>query len=227
MRTRARPRAARALARSAGSDEPAFQHALGLAPGPLGSLQVYLRGQVGRLGQDHHAIWADLQEAAEDGELLLLAAALAARRTPWPRSEISGAWWGRMPSSPSLPGTMTSSTSPSKARRSGVTISRWSGIYLSLSVLQVAARASRQSLRAGVRRRAATRWRRCRRSHAKATPDAALRSESDEPVATRRRRQSWRITSPASPRWPGRRRGYRPGRMPARAGRRPCLRGSP
>ena len=78
MRISARCRAARALARSAGS-RPASEDVLGLAAGPLGPLEVDLRGQVGGLGQDHDPIRANLQEAAEDGELLLLAAALEAQ----------------------------------------------------------------------------------------------------------------------------------------------------
>ena len=41
---------------------------------------------------------------------------------------MSRVWCGRMPSWPSIPGTMTMSTSSVKARRSGETISSCSGI---------------------------------------------------------------------------------------------------
>src|SRR3990170_5696941 len=43
---------------------------------------------------------------------------------------ISRVWCGRMPSSPSMPGTVTMSTSSEYVRRSGLTISSWSGIGL-------------------------------------------------------------------------------------------------
>src|SRR3974377_1402548 len=44
----------------------------------------------------------------------------------------SGAWCGRMPSSPSPPGATTMSTSPENRRLSCVTISKWSVAILSL-----------------------------------------------------------------------------------------------
>jgi len=59
--------------------ESAFEHALRLAPGSLGALEIYLRSQIGHLGENHDSIRADLQEAAEDGELLLLIAPLEAQ----------------------------------------------------------------------------------------------------------------------------------------------------
>ena len=52
---------------------------------------------------------------------------------------MSGAWCGRMPSSPSEPGTWTLSTSPLYASFSGVTMSRWSGIGQPASVFGVLA----------------------------------------------------------------------------------------
>src|SRR4051794_3897666 len=45
--------------------------------------------------------------------------------SPTPSRLTSGVWCGRMPSSPSMPGTSTMSTSSSYASRSGVTTSRW------------------------------------------------------------------------------------------------------
>jgi hypothetical protein len=56
--------------------ETALEDLLGFAAGPLGALEIDLGRNVGRLGQYHDAIRTDLQEAAEDGELLLLAAYL-------------------------------------------------------------------------------------------------------------------------------------------------------
>ena len=50
------------------------------------------------------------------------------RSSPTPSVVSSGAWCGRTPSSPSIPGQTTESTSLGKRPRSGVTISRWSGI---------------------------------------------------------------------------------------------------
>ncbi len=74
-----------------GLDHAAFDDALGLATGPFRPLDVDLGGHVGGLGQDDDAVRADLDEAAEDGELLLVRTPRLSRRTPWPRSEISGA----------------------------------------------------------------------------------------------------------------------------------------
>jgi len=59
-----------------GFDETVVDRVLGLAPRPLGTLEVYVRGDVGRFGQDHDPVRTNLQEAAEDGDLLLLAAVL-------------------------------------------------------------------------------------------------------------------------------------------------------
>ena len=50
------------------------------------------------------------------------------RSSPTPRELMRRVWCGRMPSWPLRPGTMTMSTSSSKTRRSGETISSWSGI---------------------------------------------------------------------------------------------------
>src|SRR6186997_2507615 len=52
------------------------------------------------------------------------------RSSPVPRAVMRRVWCGRMPSWPSIPGTMTMSTSSVNARRSGLTISSWSGIGL-------------------------------------------------------------------------------------------------
>ena len=59
--------------------EAAFDDAFGLAPGALGPLQVDLGGHVGGLGEDHDAVRPNLEEAAKDGELFLLSAALDAK----------------------------------------------------------------------------------------------------------------------------------------------------
>ena len=56
-----------------------FEGMLGLPSGTLGSLEVDFGGHVGGFGQDHDAVRPDLQEPAEDGELLLLSAALDAQ----------------------------------------------------------------------------------------------------------------------------------------------------
>src|SRR5436190_2820849 len=50
------------------------------------------------------------------------------RSSPTPSIETSGAWCGSTPSSPSTPGSWTESTVSEYARRSGVTISSWSGM---------------------------------------------------------------------------------------------------
>jgi hypothetical protein len=74
-----------------------------LAARLLRTLQIDLRCEVGRLGHHHDLVRADLDEATDDGERFL-GAALANPQFPV-------AWWGRMPSSPSTPGTLTESTS--------------------------------------------------------------------------------------------------------------------
>ena len=75
MRSSARCSAARARARSAGSSKPFGERLLRLAAGLLGLLEVDLRRHVGRLGHHHDLVRPNLEEAAGDGEELLLAAA--------------------------------------------------------------------------------------------------------------------------------------------------------
>ena len=56
--------------------ETTFEDVLGLASGSFSPLEVDLGAEVRRLGQDHDPIGADLDEAAENGDFLLLAAGL-------------------------------------------------------------------------------------------------------------------------------------------------------
>ena len=74
MRSSARCREARARARSAGSSKPSASARSASLAGLLGGLEVDLRRQVGGLGHDHDLVGPDLEEAAGDGEGLLLAA---------------------------------------------------------------------------------------------------------------------------------------------------------
>ena len=95
-----------------GLGEALGQRLLGLAPRLLGRFEVDLGGHVRGLGHHHHLVGAHLHEPAGDGEVLLLPTladlqlAEAERRDQWRVV-------GRMPSSPSVPGQITMSTSSS------------------------------------------------------------------------------------------------------------------
>jgi hypothetical protein len=54
-----------------GLDQTAFEDLLRLPAGPLGAGDVDLGSHVGRLRKNYDSIGADLEESAEDGELLL------------------------------------------------------------------------------------------------------------------------------------------------------------
>jgi hypothetical protein len=68
----------------------ALEDSLGLAAGALGPLEVDLGGHVGHLRQNHDAVRSNLQEAAEDGELLLLPAAFEAQHALAERRDQRG-----------------------------------------------------------------------------------------------------------------------------------------
>jgi hypothetical protein len=61
--------------------EAVVDRVLGLSPRPLGTLEIYVRGDVGGFGHDHDPVRTNLQKAAEDGDLLLLSAGLEPQHT--------------------------------------------------------------------------------------------------------------------------------------------------
>ena len=92
-------------------DVAALERLLGLAARLLRLLEVDLGRHVGRLGHHDDLVGPDLEEAADDRERLLLGRPSGSAARPTPSVEMSGAWCGRTPSSPSLPGSTTVSTS--------------------------------------------------------------------------------------------------------------------
>src|ERR1035437_1320039 len=62
-------------------NETTLQNSLGLPASPLRPLQIDFRGHVRGFGQPHTAVRADLDEAAEDSELLFLTGPFDAQHT--------------------------------------------------------------------------------------------------------------------------------------------------
>jgi hypothetical protein len=62
-------------------DEAAFENVLCFAASSLGTFHIDLGREVRGFRHNHHSVRPDLQEAAEDGELLLLSPGLQPKHT--------------------------------------------------------------------------------------------------------------------------------------------------
>ena len=98
--------------------------AQGLLEVPLGLREVDVLGQVGLLGEDAHPVVGHRQEPAVDDRDDRVAGLLAdAATAPFTSVPSSGAWCGRMPTSPSVVRARTMVASPVHTVRSAATSS--------------------------------------------------------------------------------------------------------